>query len=389
MVRDLQLALLRWVLDAVGGEPPGEPLPDMELAVLHEVGLTSGLSAIVGAIAERDGLQLPAHWQDFIDEQRAVVAERHRRYMQELPVVLQVLHAAGVRAVPVKGAVIAERWPLAGSRPMADLDLLVHPGERNGALAALRAAGYVVADQSPLEDIVLLWGDGSTGDSTRESLSHSGKLELHPGWQEHLHNYTVADTAGTIIGAARPDWCAGVPADTLPQTMLSVHALGHLAACVVRAEVRAVNVVDLVILLSSMSEAEVDEVDVVAGSLDLRLVAPALWLLREVWPSWASGTGHGVEALAGTHLQRLPHAATRALEAAGPADVLRLKGSRTSVRWRLAFARSIAERAAVLRQAAWPTRAELAHDEPDVAVWRLHLRRIRRGLRRVTRRMAR
>jgi hypothetical protein len=56
---------------------------------------------------------------------------------------LQALNNAGVPVIVLKGAALATTvYPGIGHRPMGDIDLLVHPQDRDRACAALEAAGY-------------------------------------------------------------------------------------------------------------------------------------------------------------------------------------------------------------------------------------------------------
>ena len=86
MLRDDQLALLRWVLAATAAsrpEPLPEPLPevpDLDLERLRPAGVATGLTAAVGALADLAGIELPVAWRSFVGEQIEAVATRRRRY---------------------------------------------------------------------------------------------------------------------------------------------------------------------------------------------------------------------------------------------------------------------------------------------------------------------
>ena len=61
----------------------------------------------------------------------------------ELAGILAAAAAAGIEVMPLKGAILTTMPGVdAGRRPMADLDLLVHPGDRHAMGALLGALGY-------------------------------------------------------------------------------------------------------------------------------------------------------------------------------------------------------------------------------------------------------
>ncbi|MFN0091192.1 MAG: nucleotidyltransferase family protein, partial [Acidimicrobiales bacterium] len=287
-----QLALLRWTLAGLAGldspevgrfDPLG-PAPALPLDRFAAAGLATGLTAALAALA---GDRLPSGWAARANEQRAEVAARQRRFAELTPRVLWALHDAGVDAVPVKGAVLAgEVWPAPEARPMADIDVVIPPGQRAAAGAALSAAGLRPAGTNPWEDTFLAWGDGAVGRTDGESADHNGKVELHPGWVERLHNYLVGDR-DRVIGEAAPGELAGAPCRRLPPGALAAQVVGHLSASVVRAEVRALNVVDAVLALRGLEPAERRRFDALVGGLDARLAGPGLWLVGALAPAAA------------------------------------------------------------------------------------------------------
>lgn len=388
MLRDDQIGLLRWVLAACAEPPAVLPsLPPLDLPRLRAAGVATGLTAAVGSLAERHGVALPPDWTPFVDDQVAAVAARRQRYAALLPDVLRVLATAGVGAVPVKGAVLADRvWPVPDARPMADVDLVVRPAERERAAAALTSAGVVLDRRSAREDTFLAWGDGAAVDVDRESVAHSGKVEVHPGWSERVHDYDV-DDGGWLLASADGGTLAGAPCRMLPSHAAAVHALGHLSGGVMRAEVRAVNVVDVTLAVAALDAGEAAAFAEACAALDARLVAPGLWLVAATRPSWWRSEVD-LDALTSQALERLPQGAATRLHATAPQAVLRELGARTSVGWRLAFAGSWRERLCVLRQAVTPRSEDLRAHAPDRSVVALQGERVRRAAGRLRRLVA-
>lgn len=299
------------------------------LTDVQRAGVATGLTALADSLGAFDGAD--AEVVAYVLDQRREVAERHQRFALLAPRVIEALATAGVTAVPVKGAVLCGHdgsrpvWPAPATRPMSDIDLLVPPRQRTMAGAALEAAGWGLHATSASEDTYLAWGDGGAGRTDGESADHNGRIEVHPGWGEFLHGYVA--TGADVERAATP---AG----------LAAHVIGHLSSTVVRAEVRAVNVLDVWFLhRAGVSWPEVAEV---LRSVDPRLTAPGLWLAHRVFPEAVPAS------LVDGELRRLR--SPRLFTGLHPASVLRDPTQRTTGRWRLAIAADAAERSAVARQ---------------------------------------
>jgi hypothetical protein len=94
---------------------------------------------------------------------------------RNLSVVLQVLNAAGIKAILLKGAHLATMvYPDPSHRPMSDLDLLLEFDQVEPAGAVLRSIGYTPAHAKPIED----WSK-----RTREiRMSKDGFLPVELHW---------------------------------------------------------------------------------------------------------------------------------------------------------------------------------------------------------------
>lgn len=79
---------------------------------------------------------------------RAHIWARNILIYRDLEHALQVLESAGVAVMLLKGVALAQTiYPTIADRPMADVDLLVHPCDRDRAGSALVAAGYRVVPE--------------------------------------------------------------------------------------------------------------------------------------------------------------------------------------------------------------------------------------------------
>jgi hypothetical protein len=312
------------------------------LPEVQRVGLATGLTALAGHLGVFDGADTPV--RDYVDEQQAEVAGRIARFRDVAPRVTGLLAAAELMAVPVKGAVLAgvlgdePVWPQPETRPMSDLDLLVPPRYRAQSGAVLLRGGWVLHASSAHEDTFLVWGDGSVGRTDGESAAHNGRVEVHPGWTEFLHGYVAHgfDLEHRAHRRADGTWRLDDPA-------FVAHVVGHLASTVVRAEVRAVNVLDVWFLAARGIDWHA--VDRCLHDIAPQLTAPGLWIadrfLPGVVPPVLLQRELGRLGKGGDLLGRTPEAA-----------VLRDPTQRTTASWRAAFARTTTQRAAVARQLA-------------------------------------
>jgi hypothetical protein len=345
--RQQQLVLVDAVVAASRGASR-EPLPAWTLAEVQRVGLATGLTALAGALGLFDAAEPDV--REYVAEQQGQVAARAERFRGLTPQVLAALAAADVPTVPVKGAVLGGSadgqavWPQPETRPMSDIDLLVHPHHRAQAAAVLVGAGCRLHATADHEDTFLAWGDGSVGRTDGESADHNGRIEVHPGWLEFLHGYTASGFDPFARSYRRDDaqW-------RLDDASFAVHVIGHLASTVVRAEVRAVNLLDVWFLHQQGIDWQA-VADAMMG-VDPRLTAPGLWLAREVL------TDTVPDELVARECARLRGA--KVLTATPPAAVLRDPTQRTTGRWRSAFAQQPSEQFDVLRQLTHSARARV------------------------------
>lgn len=317
-------------------------LPAWSLLDVQRVGLATGLTALAGSLglfAEAD-----ADVRAYADEQQVEVARRIERFRAVAPTVTGLLADAELMAVPVKGAVLAgvlgdePVWTRPETRPMSDLDLLVPARHRAQCGAVLMRGGWALHASSAHEDTFLVWGDGSVGRTDGESAAHNGRVEVHPGWTEFLHGYLAHgfDLEHRAHRRADGTW-------RLDDAAFVVHVIGHLASTVVRAEVRAVNVLDVWFL--ALRGIDWQAVDRRLHDVAPQLTGPGLWIADRFLP------GVVPPVLLQRELSRLGKAGDL-LGRTSEAAVLRDPTQRTTAGWRTAFARTSSQRAAVARQLA-------------------------------------
>ncbi len=113
--------------------------------------LATFLESLPLSVRERTELR-PLRYQlglEISEEARAAYHQtlaRNLRALARLDEILDAARARGVLLLPYKGALLArDHYPDPGTRPMADLDLLVRPAQLDAAVALLHALGFAAA----------------------------------------------------------------------------------------------------------------------------------------------------------------------------------------------------------------------------------------------------
>ncbi len=192
-------------------------------ALLAEAG-SEGVAGIIGRALAVMAIPVPGAAWATLDRLRASEELWLDRLERALDDALQALDAARIRAVALKGPVLAERlYPEARARFSADLDLLVAPADLERATAALSALGYAAETGPP-------------GDYHRRHSHHIHLVSPRPPMIElHFRAYAgfgVIVPAEPILAAAVPyrtargfpTWVMA-PEDEL--LYLAIHAAGH------------------------------------------------------------------------------------------------------------------------------------------------------------------
>ena len=127
---------------------------------------------------------------------------------EELAAILAAAAAAGIEVMPLKGAILTT---LPGTdparRPMADLDLLVHPGDREPLAAVLTGLGYRREHDDaphPTHDVFLDPGGGRVAAHDGEHPDNPRRVEVHVEVKRHLWGWATDDDLTDDALARRP-----------------------------------------------------------------------------------------------------------------------------------------------------------------------------------------
>jgi hypothetical protein len=245
---------------------------------------------------------VPTDTFDWLAEQDGLNRRRIERMHGDLAAILGAAATAGIEVMPLKGALLTTMPGAdASRRPMADLDLLVHPADRAGLGAVLEALGYRHAPEAnprPTHDVYLDPGGGRVVSFDGEHPDNPRRVEVHVEVVRHLWGWVDDDdlTAALWIGA-RSGEVLGRPATIPRPEALFAHLAIHASSDLLVGRGRLVQWLDLARLAPR------------AGDLTTmphpRLAYPALRLAARALPDAMAGVDlHGLVVQAPDRLVR-------------------------------------------------------------------------------------
>jgi hypothetical protein len=180
---------------------------------------------------------LPPRAREWLAEQDALNARRIARMHAELAAILAAAAGAGMPVMPLKGALLTT---MPGTdpyrRPMADLDLLVRPADRNGLRAIVERLGYRHEPEKaprPTHDVYVDPGGGRIVSGAGEHPDNPRRVEVHIEVKRHLWAWSTGDDlTGALWAGAAEGEVLGYPAmvPAMPDLLahLAVHASSDL-----------------------------------------------------------------------------------------------------------------------------------------------------------------
>jgi Uncharacterised nucleotidyltransferase len=271
-----------------GAGPPA--WSELEWRLAPAVAAVHGISPLLAGVLRWQG---PPHWASFLAEQRRHTLLRQQRIAELLATIDEHSRSAGIAIVALKGAALQMAGVYAaGERPMADLDLLVHPADAESAVAVLLALSYRDAgttwkhqgfDPPNAEERALLG----------EHVDNPIKVDLHHRISERLP-LTPTDLTDIVFP---PHAQPGINAYPRAAALMA-HVLAHAAGTMTHRGLRLIQLCDISRLARQMSAADWEDLlRLHAGNRRLWWAAPPLMLTARYFPD---AIPHGALA----HLER-------------------------------------------------------------------------------------
>jgi hypothetical protein len=249
---EIQSALCRiteYLATALGDERCERPTwSELEWQLAPAVAAIHGVSPLLAAALRWQG---PPQWSGFLAEQRRHTLLRQQRIAELLARIDEGARSAGIAMVALKGAALqAAGVYAAGERPMADVDLLIHPADAEPAMAVLLALSY--------HDAGTTWkhqGFEPPGAERRAILGEHAdnpiKIDLHHRICERL---PLSPTDVTdVIYPPHPQ--PGLNAYPRAAALLA-HVLVHAAGSMTHRGLRLIQLCDIARLARKMTDAD-------------------------------------------------------------------------------------------------------------------------------------
>lgn len=239
-------------IEARSGVGPRDP---SDRAALRRVIGAHGLGPYLGGAPGLASVRasLPLEDGAWLAQQLSWNRARIGRLHDELAAALAAMARRGVRVVPLKGALLTTRpGPMAGLRPMSDIDLLVRPSDRAAATAALVDLGYrrrPEPHRRATHDVFELPGNGMVRAFDGEHPDNPRRIELHVEVRRHLWAWTDDDDlTGLLWSSARDGLVLGEPAAVPSDGALLAHLAIHATCDLLLRRGRLVQWLDLAAL---------------------------------------------------------------------------------------------------------------------------------------------
>jgi hypothetical protein len=262
-------------LDDLGAEPPA--WSELEWRLAPAVAAMHGISPLLAGVLRWQG---PPHWASFLAEQRRHTLLRQQRIEDLLATIDERSRSAGIAIVALKGTALQMAGVYAaGERPMADLDLLVHPADGETAVAVLLALSY--------RDAGTTWKhqafdppNAARRGMLGEHADNPIKVDLHHRIRERLP-LAPTDLTDIVFPPHAQPGLNGYPR----AAALMAHLLAHAAGTMTSRGLRLIQLCDISRLARHMSDGDWEElVRLHGGERRLWWAAPPLMLTARYFP---------------------------------------------------------------------------------------------------------
>jgi Uncharacterised nucleotidyltransferase len=247
---------LRKVTERLANElaKPNDVAPDwseLEWQLARAVAAMHGVSPLLATHLKWEG---PPGWKPFLLAQRVHVASRHRRIEELLSQLDARSREEDISLVGLKGAALHGLGLYrAGERPMADVDLLVHPKQAQRAGDVLESLGFAQA-YANWKHKVFMPEVHDTHAQIGEHAQNYLKIELHERIAEILP-LRVRDVTASVYPLSPHPGLNAYPS----RAALLIHLLIHAASAMAYRALRLLHLHDIALVSARMSNADWDE----------------------------------------------------------------------------------------------------------------------------------
>jgi hypothetical protein len=276
-------------------------LPEADARALAERAARHGVGPVLHhRFREEQVENLPAQLRDGLRQQYWITAAQNTALLHALEQVLRTLEGAGIPAIVLKGAALAEAlYGNIALRPMGDADLLLHRADVERALVALAGLGYAPSHPQERPGAHLAYENEIL--LQRQPMGDA-LLELHwalfdaPFYQRLPADWFWATSVARMI--------ADAPARVLGAEAMLLHLCGH-AILHHRGE-RLLWLYDVALLLRQSPALDWGQVQEQARAqhVVLPLQAVLSWLVAQRWVDLPPGQAEQIESLRASAQER-------------------------------------------------------------------------------------
>ena len=222
---------------------------------------------------------LPVDCRAWLNQQHTLNTQRIERMQAELRAILACFAKHNLPVMPLKGSIlIAHYYPEPGLRPMADLDLLIHPADFAQSVALLNQLGY--------EQTVTHWKHTEFSRPDNRAVAYTGGehpdnprgIELHLQCRETFGGPTI-DLTGRMWQGATLTNLLGESTYLPSPEALWLHLVIHACYHIWQGRGRLIHLHDLRLLTP-----RIDAPGELLQTLDARYTFPALALTQHYFP---------------------------------------------------------------------------------------------------------
>jgi len=329
---------------AAGAVLAARPAPELrgEPGALAVAGYTSGIGPLIGHWIERGAVSAEPEAAAVFALQLRHNRLRSTRLRAEALDAVSLLRDAGIEATVLKGMHTAfDHFPEPGTRPCADVDLLVPAPLFRAANAAMQRNGYVPgrSERIPIQRV---WRRPGGQEQVRSlSLVHADDplaIDLQGSLDRKFAPGSIARLQALADRSGRGRWSQDAAAAVLAQPLLAIHL-----ACHASNGLQSLNLLRLVEIVLVLRREPVDWGDLVAAAASigaLGFLYPAFGLAEQLVP------GTIPEEVLAACAAEAPAAVRAVIASHDPASIHRI--ARLSSRESLMWCRTRRSRLAVL-----------------------------------------
>ncbi len=144
--RELQSVLLEILRSAVNcvetSSAVVERISSENILPLYRLAKKHDLAHVVSKFAEQNQIQTDRETKTLLQREELLSIYRHEQMKYAYEEICSAFDADGIAYLPLKGAVLRPYYPYESMRTSCDIDILVHEGDLDLAIASLKKKGY-------------------------------------------------------------------------------------------------------------------------------------------------------------------------------------------------------------------------------------------------------